>query len=168
MADNAGGVRTQQMRGDRRIAGANDHDVRIQLFAQFVHHIPHVTKADVLLNPGRVDTEMTHHRLQASLRFVLQMLLKTTNVGGKAVQTQAGGARKNMQQMNDAILLRQKLCMAHGLVAKFHFENINRHNDCLIHTRFSLLTNTEFIQTYNNISFWYLPGTFHITTFLYD
>ncbi|EAN9841695.1 hypothetical protein ET272_19835, partial [Salmonella enterica] len=43
---------------------------------------------------------------------------------------------------------------------KFHFKNINRHNDCLIHTRFSLLINTELIQTYNNISFCYLSGNF--------
>ncbi|AET54663.1 hypothetical protein D3Z06_07700 [Salmonella enterica subsp. enterica serovar Gallinarum] len=65
-----------------------------------------------------------------------------------------------MQQMNDAILLRQKLSVANGFIAKFHFKNINRHNDCLIHTRYSLLINTEFIQAYNNVSFCYSSGNF--------
>lgn len=65
-----------------------------------------------------------------------------------------------MQQMNDAILLRQKLSVANSFIAKFHFKNINRHNDCLIHTCYSLLINTEFIQAYNNVSFCYLSGNF--------
>jgi hypothetical protein len=52
-----------------------------------------------------------------------------------------------MKKMNNAVLLRKELRVANGLVAQLHLKNINRHNDCLIHTRFSLFINAEFIQT---------------------
>ncbi|OTW36374.1 hypothetical protein CAP57_03270 [Enterobacter kobei] len=43
--------------------------------------------------------------------------------------------------------------MANGLVAQLHLKNINRHNDSLIHTRFSLFINTEIIQPQNSNGF---------------
>ena len=77
---------------------------------------------------------------------MLQMLLEATHVGGKAVQAQAGGARQYVQKMDNTVLLRQELRIAYGLVAQLHLKNINRHNDSLIHTRFSLFINAELIQ----------------------
>lgn len=64
-----------------------------------------------------------------------------------------------MQQMNDAILLRQKLSVANGFIAKFHFKT-STGIMIVLYIPVTLLINTEFIQAYNNVSFCYLSGNF--------
>ena len=70
----------------RVVTRPNDNDIRIQLFTQLVDHVTDAAKADMLFNTGRIDAEVTDHRLQTGFRFVLQMLFKTTDIGCKAVQ----------------------------------------------------------------------------------
>jgi hypothetical protein len=55
--------------------------------------------------------------------------------------------------VNNTVLLCEKFRVTHCFVTQFHFKNINRHNDSLIHTRFSLFINAEIIQPQNSYGF---------------
>src|SRR5690606_30667669 len=60
----------------------------------------------------------------------------------------------------NSVLLREKFRVTYSLITQFHFENINRHNDCLIHNRFSLFINAEIIQPQNIKGFCNPDSTF--------
>ena len=93
MADHAGGIRAQQMGGNRRVTRPDHYDIRFQLVGHLVDHVTYVTKADMGPDPRRIDAEMADHGLQPGLCLVLDMLLEAAHIGGKAMQTKAGRAR---------------------------------------------------------------------------
>ena len=92
VADDAGCVRAQQMRGNGRVTRTDNHHVCLQFGRQFIYRIAYAAESDMRFDPLRVDAEVADHGLQAIFRFVLQMFLEATHIGGKAVQAQAGGA----------------------------------------------------------------------------
>ncbi len=80
------------MCGDRRVARPDHHDIGFQLAGHLVHHVAHITKADMGSDPRRVDAEMADHRLQAGVRLLFDMLLEAAHIGGEAMQPKSGRA----------------------------------------------------------------------------
>lgn len=69
VADHAGGVRAQQVSGDRRITRANHHHVGFQLTGQFVYGVAHAAKTDVGFDARWVNGEVLNHGLQSGFGF---------------------------------------------------------------------------------------------------
>ena len=77
------------MGADRRVTGAYHHHIGFNFIGQFIDHIAHVAKADVHFDSLRVNAEMAGHRFQARFCFMLQMLFKAAQIGGKTTHREA-------------------------------------------------------------------------------